>query len=69
MRCGAFIDQAPGASGEIAFMTDIVEFRDGKIARETRCCAAPFEPPAWRAQVRAAMVAAYYRVERRLRHH
>jgi hypothetical protein len=27
----------------------IVEFRDGKIARETRYYGAPFEAPAWRA--------------------
>jgi ketosteroid isomerase-like protein len=28
----------------------IVEFRDGKIVRETRYYADPFEAPAWRAQ-------------------
>ncbi len=28
----------------------IMEFRDGKVARETQYFADPFEPPAWRAQ-------------------
>jgi hypothetical protein len=28
----------------------IVEFRDGKIVRETRYYADPFEAPAWRAE-------------------
>jgi hypothetical protein len=28
----------------------VVEFRDGKIWRDTRYYADPFEPPAWRAQ-------------------
>jgi hypothetical protein len=28
----------------------IVEFRDGKIWRDTRYYAEPFEAPAWRAQ-------------------
>jgi ketosteroid isomerase-like protein len=36
--------------GQIFFVADIVEFRDGKILRETRYYAQPFEAPAWRAQ-------------------
>jgi ketosteroid isomerase-like protein len=28
----------------------IMEFRDGKVARETQYFADPFDPPAWRAQ-------------------
>ena len=28
----------------------IMEFRDGKVARETQYFADPFEPPAWRTQ-------------------
>jgi hypothetical protein len=36
---------------EVAFVADIVEFDgDGKIARETRYYAGPFEPPEWRAE-------------------
>ena len=34
---------------EVSFVADIVEFRDGRICRETRFYAAPFEPPPWRA--------------------
>src|SRR4051812_14979743 len=34
---------------EVSCVADIVEFRDGKIVRETRYYAAPFDPPAWRA--------------------
>lgn len=37
-------------SGRIYHVTNIVEFRDGKIIRETRYYADPFEAPAWRAQ-------------------
>jgi hypothetical protein len=36
--------------GTVYLVTDIVEFRDGKIAKETRYYAQPFEAPAWRAQ-------------------
>jgi hypothetical protein len=36
--------------GDVYVVTDIVEFRDGKIAKETRYYAQPFEAPAWRAQ-------------------
>lgn len=35
---------------EVSFMANIVEFRDGKITKETRYYSAPFEPPDWRAQ-------------------
>jgi SnoaL-like domain len=35
---------------EIYHVVDIVEFKDGKIARETRYYSSPFEPPEWRAQ-------------------
>jgi hypothetical protein len=33
---------------DVYFVTDIVEFREGRIARETRYYAPPFEPPGWR---------------------
>ena len=36
--------------GEVYLVVCIVEFRDGKIARETRYYPEPFEPPEWRAQ-------------------
>jgi len=36
--------------GETVYMTSIVEFRDGKIARQTDYFAAAFEAPTWRAQ-------------------
>jgi hypothetical protein len=36
--------------GQIFHVAMIVEFRDGKIWRDTRYYAEPFEPPAWRAQ-------------------
>jgi hypothetical protein len=36
--------------GEIFNVVDVVEFRDGRIARETRYYASPFDPPEWRAQ-------------------
>jgi ketosteroid isomerase-like protein len=31
-------------------VADIVEFRDGKILKETRYYAEPFEAPVWRAE-------------------
>ena len=34
----------------VYLVTDIFEFRDGKIAKETRYYAQPFEAPAWRAK-------------------
>ena len=37
-------------SGDIFHFTSIVEFRDGKIARQTDYWAAPFEAPGWRSQ-------------------
>jgi hypothetical protein len=36
--------------GQIFNVAMIVEFRDGKIWRDTRYYAEPFEAPAWRAQ-------------------
>jgi hypothetical protein len=36
--------------GTIFHVTNIVEFVDGKIVRETRYYAEPFEAPAWRAE-------------------
>ena len=37
------------ADGTVAYGVGRVEFRDGKIWKETRYYAEPFEPPAWRA--------------------
>lgn len=36
--------------GDIYYVANIVEFRDGRIARETRIYGAPFEAPQWRAK-------------------
>lgn len=36
--------------GEVYLVVVIVEFRDGKIIRETRYYPQPFEPPEWRSQ-------------------
>jgi hypothetical protein len=36
--------------GEIYYVANVVEFADGRIARETRIYGSPFEPPAWRAE-------------------
>jgi SnoaL-like protein len=36
--------------GEIYLVVAIIEFRDGKIIRETRYYPQPFEPPPWRSQ-------------------
>jgi ketosteroid isomerase-like protein len=36
--------------GQSAFTVSIMEFRDGKVARETQYFADPFEAPAWREQ-------------------
>ena len=36
--------------GQIFNLAMIVEFRDGRIWRDTRYYAQPFEPPEWRAQ-------------------
>jgi len=38
------------ADGKVFLGAKIVEFRDGKILRETRYYGEPFEAPAWRAQ-------------------
>jgi len=38
------------ADGKVAYGVARVEFRDGKIWKETRYYAEPFEAPAWRAQ-------------------
>jgi hypothetical protein len=38
------------ADGKLYHGTNIIEFRDGKIWKETRYYAEPFEAPAWRAQ-------------------
>ena len=35
---------------DVYLVTDIFEFRDGKIGKETRYYAQPFEAPAWRAR-------------------
>jgi hypothetical protein len=37
-------------SGRVYQVVNILEFREGKILRETRYYADPFEAPAWRAQ-------------------
>jgi len=36
--------------GDIFYVANVVEFRDGRIARETRIYGTPFEAPAWRAK-------------------
>jgi ketosteroid isomerase-like protein len=36
--------------GEIFLVVVIIEFRDGKIIRETRYYPQPFDPPEWRSQ-------------------
>ena len=36
--------------GDIYYVANVVEFHDGRIARETRIYGAPFEPPEWRAK-------------------
>jgi hypothetical protein len=35
---------------DVYLVADIFEFRDGKIAKETRYYAQPFDAPAWRAR-------------------
>jgi len=46
-----FVMEARSDSGdEVAFVANIVELRDGRIAKETRSYASPFEAPAWRAE-------------------
>ena len=36
--------------GRPVYTVSIMEFRDGKVARETQYFADPFDPPAWRTQ-------------------
>ena len=36
--------------GQPAYTVSIMEFRDGKVVRETQYFAEPFEAPAWRSQ-------------------
>ena len=36
--------------GDIFYVANVVEFRDGRIARETRIYGSPFEPPQWRSK-------------------
>jgi hypothetical protein len=38
------------ADGKVLHGANVIEFRDGKIWKETRYYAEPFEAPAWRAQ-------------------
>jgi hypothetical protein len=38
------------ADGKLVYGSSVIEFRDGKIWRESRHFAEPFEAPAWRAQ-------------------
>ncbi|MBO0690378.1 MAG: nuclear transport factor 2 family protein [Candidatus Dormibacteraeota bacterium] len=35
---------------QVAHVVNVVEFQDGKIAKETRYYSAPFDPPEWRAR-------------------
>jgi hypothetical protein len=45
-----FVVEARGDySGTVVYMTSIIEFRDGKIQRQTDYFADAFEAPAWRA--------------------
>jgi len=37
-------------SGEKSYVTSIVEFRDGRIVKQTDYWSSPFEAPGWRAQ-------------------
>lgn len=36
--------------GDIYYVANVVEFADGRIARETRIYGSPFEPPEWRSK-------------------
>ncbi|QNE22238.1 nuclear transport factor 2 family protein [Kribbella qitaiheensis] len=36
--------------GEVFYVANIVEFSDGRVARETRIYGSPFEAPDWRAK-------------------
>lgn len=35
---------------QVAHLVNVVEFRDGRIAKETRYHSAPFDTPEWRAR-------------------
>jgi hypothetical protein len=39
--------------GEVFHVANIVEFSDGRVARETRIYGSPFEAPEWRAKYRS----------------
>lgn len=43
-----FVEGVADWSGRVHYLAVIVEFRDGKIVRDTRYYAEPFEAPAWR---------------------
>ena len=46
-----FVVEAVGQYGaDTSYMTSIVEFRDGKIVKQTDYFASPFEAPGWRSQ-------------------
>jgi hypothetical protein len=46
-----FVVEATGMYGsDKVYLASIVEFRDGKIAKQTEYFANPFEAPAWRSQ-------------------
>jgi hypothetical protein len=36
--------------GDVYHVANIVEFRDGRIAQETRIYGSPFDPPEWRSK-------------------
>jgi ketosteroid isomerase-like protein len=46
-----FVVEAVGQYGaDTSYLTSIVEFRDGRIVRQTDYFGGPFEAPAWRSQ-------------------
>jgi len=46
-----FVVEAVGQYGsDTTYLTSIIEFRDGRIAKQTDYFASPFEAPAWRSQ-------------------
>jgi ketosteroid isomerase-like protein len=44
------IESVADYAGEKVYVANIVEFRDGKVVRQTDYFANPFEAPAWRSQ-------------------
>ena len=48
--CGVVEARSDNGDGQIYHVAMIVEFRDGKIWRDTRYYAEPFQAPDWRAQ-------------------